>query len=375
MQLLLLRDGQSIFWNFVKKSVRILFVNCPSLAVEAAAFLILAQNQAQKALQFEIEHYWLYAANGIPRESWREWLLEAREDGFWRRPLARLKRRYRSSLELKVAPAFSNPLGSSTWMAAASKAIDDHDAWLSSSYLKKKPRTVSIPTMIVTETPLVGGYLSYANGDIGIISISKWKKYFSPASGLEFLLTSVQRQALWISYRATGVGSHYPTRGCIWDFHVYQADSRISAFLGFLCEPCQSKLTSSIPASEYFELEQLLGNRWIGSEDDCGTVAQILKKNYGYYLTRSSGLRPSLIAPITDSVKAESGKAIADIGKWAAILVITLFALTYFPDLTRRLQDFFGGAANASPTSSPSPSQTAEPSPESPPERSEANSV
>lgn len=42
------------------KRIRIFFINCPSLAVDAAAFLILAQNQAQSAIQFEVEHFWIF---------------------------------------------------------------------------------------------------------------------------------------------------------------------------------------------------------------------------------------------------------------------------------------------------------------------------
>jgi hypothetical protein len=350
----------------MSKPVRVLFINCPSLAVEAAAFLILAQNQAQTALQFEVEHFWIYAGKDISHGSWRERLLEAREDGFYRRPIARLKRKYRSSIERKAAPGFSKELSNSTWEEPAKKAISDHDDWLSTTYLKKKPRDVTVPTMIVTEAPLKGGYLSYARGDVGVISIANWQKYFSPASGLEFMLTAIQRQALWISYRATGVGSHYPTRGCVWDFHGYQPDSRISAFLGFICKDCRTKLTSSISPSEYDELEKLLANKWIGSDEKGATIARTLRKNYGYYLSRSSGLRPGLIAPVTESVKAESGKAIADIGKWAIILLITLLALTYFPEVTKKLKEFFSGTAatvSPAPTASPSPTPIAEPIP------------
>lgn len=344
----------------MKKRVRILFVNCPSLAVEAASFLVLAQNQAQNTLQFEVEHFWIFAAQEIPRGSWREALLEAREDGFWRRPIGRLKRKYRARLELKAVPKFRDTLDGQNWSSVTKDAIEQHDSWLSTSYLKKNPRTVGVPTIIVTETPLKGGMISWAHGIFGLVTISKWKKYFSPASGLEFLLTAIQRQALWLSYQQAGIAPHYATRGCVWDFHAYQADSRISAFLGFLCDDCQSKLTSSITPSEYIELERLLSNQWIGSEDDCGTVAQTLKKNYGYYLTRSSGLRPSLIAPITDSVKAESGKVIVEIVKWAAIVLITLFALTYFPDVTKRLKDFFSeGPKTATPVEGESPEQPA----------------
>lgn len=352
------------------KSIRVLFINCPSLAAEAAAFLILAQNQAQSAIQFEVEHFWIYAAREIEPIGWRNRVLEAREDGILRSFIAaRLKRKYRSYIELQAAPGFANELNSATWLGFAEKAIEDYDAWLSTTYLKKKPRTQTVPTIIITETALKGGYLSYAKGDFGVISIANWKKYFSPGSGLEFMLTAVQRQSLWISYRATGVGSHFPTRGCVWDFHGYQADSRISSFLGFLCEECRKKLASSISDSEYEEIEKLLANKWIGSDEEDGTIARILKKNYGYYLSRSSGLRPGIIAPVKESVKTESGKAIADIGKWAVILFITLVALTYFPDVTKRLKDFFSGkaevSASPSPTPSPTPSITAE-SPASP---------
>ena len=97
------------------KKVRVFFINCPSLAAEAAAFLILAQNQAQAALQFEVEHFWIYAARDVQRTGWREWLLEVRDDGFWRSPIASLKRMYRASLEMESAPEFRHEFNNSTW--------------------------------------------------------------------------------------------------------------------------------------------------------------------------------------------------------------------------------------------------------------------
>src|SRR3954451_10743726 len=97
------------------KRIRIFFINCPTLDVDATSYLILAQNKVQTALQFEVHHFWLYAisSGGKPAGAWNR-LLCYRQDSLdlnwkWR------ERKYRRALDLRSAPFFKSAISLGKW--------------------------------------------------------------------------------------------------------------------------------------------------------------------------------------------------------------------------------------------------------------------
>jgi hypothetical protein len=48
----------------MRKTVRILFANCPRLDDAACAYLLLAQNKIQRVFQFEVYHLFVQSACG-----------------------------------------------------------------------------------------------------------------------------------------------------------------------------------------------------------------------------------------------------------------------------------------------------------------------
>lgn len=323
------------------KRVRIFFINCPTLAIDAAAFLLLAQNKFQKVLQFEIVHFWIFSKaqkgklNGF-RGKAVSWRAEKQH-----RRVRWLGPKFRTMHDLRVAPVFSSELSLTNWEAVCRKAIADYDTWFSKCGYNSYD-VIDAPTIILTETPLKGRYISYTMHDIALVSAAHWKEFFWPGSALEFILTSVQRTALRLCF-GTKIGSHYPTRGCLWDFHCHQPDAKFSGFLGFLCETCRNGLKSNTSTEEYDEVIKLIQNDWVGNESDIGSIAGILKKNYSYPLSRSTGLKPSHWLAIWDSIKSELGKNVVEGIKWIVILAVLTLFISYFPGLTERLRDFFSG--------------------------------
>lgn len=90
------------------KRIRVFFINCPTLAADAAAYLILAQNKVQAAIQFEVHHFWIVGhAQGTLRGKLNK-LLQRLEERFPRS--RRLVQRNRSLLDLQVAPSFAETL-------------------------------------------------------------------------------------------------------------------------------------------------------------------------------------------------------------------------------------------------------------------------
>lgn len=358
------------------KRIRIFFINCPSLAVDAAAFLILAQNQVQSAIQFEIQHFWIFPdVNGHckPKNLFDK-ITSYNQNGFhsfaqwWRpfpkllEPLSRwLERRNRTRLDLCGAPQFKKEFKLKEVIANARKAIDDHDDWFEKCGYNRYDTRRDL-AIIITETPLWGRYISYCGTDIAVLSAAKWEDFFRPAAGLEYVLTGVQRLTLRIAF-GPGLGSHYPTRGCLWDFHVHQPDSKISSFLGFLCETCRANLQKNTSATEYGELVTLMENDWLGSESDPQSVAGILKKNYRYSMTRSTGLNPGVFDSVSEAMKSEFGKFLIEVFKWSLIVLITLFFLTYFPDVTKKWKELMSSSSESISTTKATPEATQSPTP------------
>lgn len=339
--------------------------------------MILAQNQVQSAIQFEVEHFWIYGQKVRPKKiKLREKLLTFHEDYFysfaqWPWPLSKifeplsrwLERKNRTRLDLYGAPQFATTFTLKDVGQNARTAVSDYDNWFAESNWKKwfqATTTQQTPTIVVTETAIKGGYLGDSQPDLALVSAAKWEDFFLPDSGLEYVLNSIQRFSLRMLY-ASKLRTHYPSRGCLWDFHVHQPDSRISSHLGFLCETCQQLLKTDTSPAEYEELMTLLSNKWIGSETETSSVAGILRKSYKYSLSRSSGLHQDTFAGVSDAMKSEFGKLLIEVIKWSLIVIITLLLLTYFPEATKKWKEFFNGPkdANASITISPSPSPVA----------------
>ena len=306
--------------------LRIFFINCPTLDVDAASYLLLAQNKNQSHIQFQVNHFWLCTLG--TKLSFRSSLSRFLD----RLPSSISKRispRIIAKFDLAQAPQFKRTLGKQTWERAATEAISNWDAWFKTSDYHKHD-SQPCRSIVVTETPLKGGYISYAGEEIFFISLANWEAYFSPGSALEFLLLNVQRASLRLALNAKGW--HFATRGCLNDFGVHQPDTRISAYLGGLCQTCQSKLVAATSSAVAAEMELFLANRWIGVKSDPTSVASVLSNNYKYELRRSTGLRPSLWHTTKESMRNEFGKEVVGLFKYSLVIAATIFLYKYLPE-------------------------------------------
>jgi uncharacterized membrane protein YqaE (UPF0057 family) len=319
----------------MSKRVRIFFIGCPSLDLGAASHLLLSQNSVQKEVQFEIYHFWIYAAstNNWPRnwvEKLREWY------GNSGLPLSSwVDRRNRASLDYREAPIFKRGLSVDGWFNACQSAVSSYDAWF-----KQKGRlydVIECPSIIITEAPIDGGFISFTRGEIGLISTANWRKMFKPVSALDYILMSVQRLTVRLAF-SNQIGSHYPTRGCLWDFDHHQPDARISILSGYICETCRMKLVEAVGEPSYAQLEALIGNTWLGNKTDQYLTASVLAHVYKYDLSRSTGLSASFVRRVMDSLAPEAGKVILEGIKWAFVLTLTLTITAYFPSLLKQIR-------------------------------------
>src|SRR5450755_2107763 len=96
----------------MRKTIRVLFANCPRLDDAACAFLLLAQNKVQTIFQFEVYH--LFVEFSPKRNHVTDRLTKALEryatSRFWV-PLRRAAdRRYRARPERGLWPVLKNSL-------------------------------------------------------------------------------------------------------------------------------------------------------------------------------------------------------------------------------------------------------------------------
>lgn len=307
--------------------LRIFFINCPTLDVDAASYLLLAQNKHQSQIQFQVNHFWLCTlGDALSFRSSVSRFLDRLPPIISKRISPRIIARF----DLAQAPQFKRKLGKQTWENASVEAISNWDAWFKTSDYHKHD-SQPCRTIVVTETPLKGGYISYAGEEIFFISLANWEAYFSPGSALEFLLLNVQRAALRLALNAKGW--HFATRGCLNDFGVHQPDTRISAYLGGLCHTCHSKLETATSSEVAAEMELFLANNWIGVKSDPTSVASVLSNNYKYELRRSTGLRPSLWHTTKESMRNELGKEMVGLFKYALVIATTILLYKYLPEL------------------------------------------
>lgn len=321
------------------KRIRIFFINCPTLATDAASFLILAQNKVQTFVQYEVHHFHIYAKKTIGGSSnWWNRTLVAIEDKYEHRlprlVSQRLARRNSTYFDRLAAPTFCEDFTGQRWFDDIKKVVGEYDAWVQQRGAKGQNNLDSqyAPSIVITETNLEDHFVSWAEGDLAVISAAEWKRFFKPGSALEYILTGVQRATLYLGAGMWQI-AHYPTRGCLCDYGINVPDLRISAFRGFLCETCRSFLKEKLSTAEYDDVFKLIDNQWIGDKDTPSSVAAILAKHYRYDLTRSTGLRPGFLATVLASMQSELGKKLSAGVIYAFLILALLIVVRYFPSL------------------------------------------
>jgi hypothetical protein len=289
-----------------RRRLRIFFLNCPHLDHLAATDLLVSQNEHQRLFEFETYSFWILPAPVRSRLRWRflslAFAIPLRPAGF----SAWLEGQRRAMRDLDFAPEFAAKLGLERALDIARSCIARHDEWLKCQPPDYGNWSIRYgPAVIVTETPIQGRYLSVVGEDVAVITIAEWDRRFAPPSVLEFVLSNVQRAAIRMLL-TTKIGSHYPTRGCVWDFTATVEDARISVSSGYLCGTCREAVRDALDEEEVRQLEVFLRNDWVGTLRDNTSVASDLKRIFGYDLSRTRGLSPSFGEKLWESIRTKA---------------------------------------------------------------------
>jgi hypothetical protein len=188
------------------------------------------------------------------------------------------------------------------------KTVHTHDEWLRQLTPTYGGWTIEpAPTIVVTETPFERPFYGFSGEDIAIISVANWQRYLAPPTVVEFVLSRVQRYALRLAF-VPNLGSHYPTRACVWDFDANLEDTRAGILVGYLCSYCEAELSKVIDGKDLEQVRHLLSHDWLGRPDEPGSIAGNLKRMYGYDLARTKGLSHGLRDVLVEAIASEGGK-------------------------------------------------------------------
>ena len=309
----------------MRKTIRVIFANCPHLDESAAAYLVLAQNSAQSVFEFEVWHLYVFAEATRMGNSWTQFLARWSDSNLplpWKR-FAR--RRYSAAMDKKAIPPLSSSMPRDKIVDMIRPFLKRHDDWIAG----KTPGTYgnwtikTAPTVIITETPLGDGYFGWSTTDIAIACVGEWRKKYTPPSLLEFVLDQVQRYALRLAVDQR-IGSHYPTRGCVWDFDPNIEDARLSPLVGYLCDSCKTIVAEQVSPEELEQIHSLLTHKWLGTTEEPGSVASNLKRIFRYDLARTRGLSAGFFDRVREAASSELVKFIAVL---VTGVVMTLFGL------------------------------------------------
>jgi hypothetical protein len=317
--------------------VRVLFVNCPRLDTRACAYLILAQNEVQTEFEFIIHHHWVFASKTLERTP-----LRAKFLGYWAGSVLPLRewayRRMASILDKAKAPICKTELNPNTAAADIAQLVTMHDHWF-----KDLPapygggESFNGGTIVVTETAFQGAYFATALDKIAVISVAHWERHFSPPSVLEFILKMTQRYTTRICF-GSNVGSHYSTRGCIWDFCANVTDAKITTSVKFVCAKCRAALQACMSPEKLQAFGSLIDHAWIGKTEEPGSIASNLKRVFHYDLARTQGLSPGFL----DKLKDLGSRHIAEyLAKTAITIIGIVLGLVFFHKLHFTIQDLW----------------------------------
>lgn len=317
--------------------VRVLFIDCPNLDVAAASQLVLSQNSVQDVIQFEVCHHWIYSSSEFDESglSLSERVVEwwaGKSFAFSGDAKRRLFSRWdRLNPDIPVGEV---DLNSCTKIYG--EVVAGYDRWLQ----RKSEWNFDIrpcPTVVVTDTPISGGYFCQSDGGVGVVSTAQWRHISKPVSALDYVLAIVQRVSLRLIFPV--LDSHYATRGCIWDFSPHQRDVRISILLGHICETCRDRLLVSSSYDVVEKISLLISRRWVGDRDVQFSPASVLAHVYSYDLSRSTGLSSTFSRRVLGGFEPELGKILSEAVKWSLVIVLTAVMASCFPGVLKGIKE------------------------------------
>jgi hypothetical protein len=172
--------------------------------------------------------------------------------------------------------------------------------------------TADINIGIIDSTLENNLYFAYDNKK-AIITVKDWKKSFYPPTVLEYLTSCIIQSTFY--GLTNGLGSHWETSGCLFDYTYNKLDKKSGMCLGFICDKCKKLIDK-----KYIKcINSMMVNKWIGDPNSFGSVAFNLKKIYKIDINKDTGLEKTRWAKMKEFLLDATKPVITDF----LILIIT----------------------------------------------------
>lgn len=107
-------------------------------------------------------------------------------------------------------------------------------------------------------------YLIGTDSRLRLLFTGKWKTTMAPPSLLEFIVHHCLLQGIRSTISVT-VMSHFPSKGCLFDFNQSLENCRNSILTGYVCSDCKNL---GLDDQLLSELDSILGGKWLGTSED-----------------------------------------------------------------------------------------------------------
>ena len=145
--------------------------------------------------------------------------------------------------------------------------------------------------VLLTNTRFADNYYYIGCPTWAIIALGNWHKDCAPPSIVEYYLNILVTAAL--DALGAGIGRHYLTRACNFDFNASLRDKRLSVLAGNICPDCVAKIEAKAGIEFVSDALILLKMNWLGDSNTPSAVASTVKK-LGFDLFHTTGAKPSL---------------------------------------------------------------------------------
>ena len=275
-------------------SLGVLFLDVPTLAIDAAKYLILEQNKRQSVFDFSV--FDQPETDGSPVPTAAATALSDRQ----------LYARADAAIKVLREEARS-------FASYADPALPK--AWL-----------------VITEAPIQNEFYVIGKAHLTILSLAQWHQWSAPPSVLEFILNVTLATAIETIY--PGKKTHYPTKGCLFDFNANLPDAKFTVLVGVLCGVCRAELSAHKGIDVLGAIDTLSARSWLGAEANPMDPASIVKRRFGYSLYMVKGLAPNpgvvLWNKFTESIASEFGKQIVAGLVGGGLVSAVLIAIAHF---------------------------------------------
>ncbi len=143
--------------------------------------------------------------------------------------------------------------------------------------------------VLVTMACFSDNFYSARQSRMSVLALGNWKRFMSPPSILEFILTLIVREAVASASPSLRGSIHLGTKGCLCDFTPTLDEVRLKVLNAFICSHCRNALQHDGYPTLADELVTVLGKQWLGNSTDPNSPACIISK-LGYDLFTTKGL-------------------------------------------------------------------------------------